>query len=672
VFRDALSALEVRRLVLAIHDQSFPSAPDENVGRGSPYGKGARDLFEFAGSLGFNGVQLGPQGDTALENPSPYDGALFTKSPMSIALGTLQEDRDWAPICAGSLAEIVNARPEGASDRAQYGYAWHAARQTLATLYARFAANREHHPLLAARFAEFRRLRERSLEPDAAFEVLTGEHGTDDWRLWPQHDGSDRDPATSVPPGAGDTTAVTAGVVDRSLFCPPPELVACADRRRAWLRRERANHLERHAFGQFILSEQHHKLRGALAAMGVPFALYGDFPIGFSHRDVWSRRSLFRSDYAMGAPPSRTNPDGQPWGFPVLDPEQYFSDPRTGAPGPVLDLLIARVEGMLAEFDGLRIDHPHGLVCPWVYFNDDPDPGAAVARGARLFCSPNLPDHPRLMRLAIPTPDQLSVDPGIARYADDWVRELRDDQVAKYGVLFDAIMTRVSIGNRQSGDIVCEVLSTWPYPLRRVMERYGLGRFCVLQKADLTRQDDVYRAENAAARDWIMVGNHDTRSIWLLADAWHGTAAGIQWAGYLADQLMPSAVPRARLARWLAADARHLCQAMFATMFASRAGQVSVFFTDLFGMRETYNRPGVVDPNNWTLRLPGDWRRLHQDRVKDLGALNMALALALALASRPSPPHPTLIASLLHEARVQTPTLDQEIISLIESARNAA
>ena len=63
------------------------------------------------------------------------------------------------------------------------------------------------------------------------------------------------------------------------------------------------------------------------------------------------------------------------------------------------------------------------------------------------------------------------------------------------------------------------VLSTWPFPLRAVMNRYGLGRFCVTQKGDLTRADDVYRSENATDRDWIMVGNHDTRPIWRVAEA---------------------------------------------------------------------------------------------------------------------------------------------------------
>ena len=45
--------LGIRRLVLQIHDASFPSCADEEVGRGSPYSAGARDFLSFAQSLGF-------------------------------------------------------------------------------------------------------------------------------------------------------------------------------------------------------------------------------------------------------------------------------------------------------------------------------------------------------------------------------------------------------------------------------------------------------------------------------------------------------------------------------------------------------------------------------------------------------------------------------------------
>jgi 4-alpha-glucanotransferase len=502
----------------------------------------------------------------------------------------------------------VAARPEGRPDRVRQAHAWHATRGILAALHQRFRAERGQHAALEGRFAAFARSAGPALAADGDFEALATAHGTDEWRSWP--------------------------AADRDLYLA----TEAASPRRAALRAARAADIERHLFGQFLLAEQHQALRAA-AGGAQPVALFGDLQIGFSHRDVWSRRGLFRTDYLMGAPPSRTNPAGQAWGYPVLDPARYRG--ADGQPGPVLDLVLGRVGRMLDDFDGLRIDHPHGLVCPWVYRADDPDPGAAVGRGARLFESPDLPDHPALARFAIPARAQLSVDPGIARYADEWVRELREDQVDRYGILFDTMMARVRAAGRSVSDVICEVLSTWPYPLRRVMQRHGLGRFRVTQKADLARPDDVYRTENAAPEDWLMVGNHDTPPIWALALQRQGTAAGAAWAAYLSERLMPVEALRPRLAQWLAAHPHHLCQGMFAELFTSRARRVSVFFADLFGLEDVYNRPGVVNDDNWSLRLPPDFDALYRTRVARGAALDVPLALALACVAR-APAEPRL------------------------------
>lgn len=634
--RDARVALGVDRLVMAIHDQSFPSTPDEDIGRGSPYGQGARSLLRLVAALGFDGLQFGPQGDTSLTNPSPYDGALFSKSPLSIALGTLAEDPAWAPLVRDLLPPEVAARPAGATDRVGYEYAWRSAHRNLTALHARFRASSDTPASapLKERFEVFRRTRGPILEADGLFAALSAEHGSDDWRTW---------------------NGAAHGDLDRSLFCPPSNRREAALARRAALAKSHAVEIDRHLFGQFVLHEQHRTLREAArtAAPEGGIALFGDLQIGFSHREVWSRRHLFVNGYLMGAPPSRTNPAGQPWGYPVLDPAQC----RPGEPGR--RLVETRVASLLDDFDGIRLDHPHGLVCPWVYDAHDGDPAAAVGRGARLRCSPNLSDHPRLRALAIPSVAQLSEDPGIPRYADGWVRELTDGQVIEYGVLFDVVMTAVAAAGRKQTDVVCEVLSTWPYPLRRVMERYHLGRFCVTQKADLARPEDVYRSENTSARDWIMVGNHDTPPLWALVEAWQGSAAWAARALYLAERLTSDGATRPAVARWIAADPRHLCHAMVADLFAAPARRVSMFFPDLFGMKAIYNRPGVVDPDNWTLRLPAGFDDDYRERLQSGRALNLPLALALALAARASEPADPHLAALgrrlLEAARALSP-----------------
>src|SRR5215468_11643909 len=87
-----LARLGVRRMLLAIHDASFPSNADEDTGRGSPATRAAARLFAYARSLGFTGIQLGPQGQTTRDNPSPYDSTIFSRNLGNLALDALRPD----------------------------------------------------------------------------------------------------------------------------------------------------------------------------------------------------------------------------------------------------------------------------------------------------------------------------------------------------------------------------------------------------------------------------------------------------------------------------------------------------------------------------------------------------------------------------------------------------
>jgi 4-alpha-glucanotransferase len=615
----ALERLGVDRLVLVIHDASFPAAAADDTGRGSPYGAGGLALFELAAAVGFNGVQLGPQGETTAHNPSPYDGTIFSKSFLSIALRPLADDPRWGGLLPRELLdEIVAARP-GRADRVPYAYVHAAHRRALREAFAAFALRRDALAPLAGELAAFEREHAAWLDRYGLFEALALEHGTAAWPRW-------------------------ASEEDRRLWAPPPGAEAEHERRRRELRARYRDELAFHAFCQFVAHAQHAELRRAIAPLGVK--LYGDLQIGHSIVDAWSYQSLYLAGYRMGAPPSRTNPDGQPWGYPVLDPAQYRDGDEDG---PARQMVCARMDKMLTEFDGVRIDHPHGLVCPWVYRADDPDPLRAVQTGARLFAAPDLPDHPDhpdLVRFAIPRPDQVDRAPGALRWGDHWVRELDAAQIDRYALLFDCVIDRARAHGRDVGDVVCEVLSTWPYPLRRVMERHGLGRFRVTQKASPRDPTDVYRSENARPSDWIMVGNHDTRPLRIIAETWRGTPEASERAAYLASRLIPDGAARAVFARDLEADPARMVEAMFADLFASPARNVSVFFADLFGCREVYNVPGTVAEANWSLRLPPDFAELYRDRVRDREALDLPRVLALALRARGTDEDDALAARL--------------------------
>ena len=594
--RDALRRLEIDDLVLGIPDRCFPSAADEDVGIGSAYAPSAEGFVEIVRDLGYTGLQLGPQGETSEGNASPYDGTLFARGRLSVSLARLATDPAWAEIVdRHALAEVVRTTPAGPPDAIRWQHAYRAQRAGLAAAYGRLAERRaaDDPPAVAlgARVDAFTRAAWSWLERDALHEALVELHGEPSWRRWP--------------------------AVDRRLFAPSAE----AERRRARLLAERGETIARHAFEQFVAHGQHAAFRARCRTLGLE--LWGDLQIGFSERDAWAHQELFLGGYALGAPPSRTNPEGQPWGYPIFDPAQHDA---------VAALVTARAEKMFEEFDGMRVDHPHGYVCPWVYRTDETDALAAVQGGARLFASPALPDHPALARFAIARPEQLNAT--AARWADDWGVALEDAQVGRYGRLFDAIVTVARARGRGADALACEVLSTCPYPLRRVLAAHGLGRFRITQKADLRDPADVYRSENAEPADWVMLGNHDTRPVWLLVDEWRRAGTLAERAGYLAARLEPVAAHRDAFARRLLDRPALVAQAQLADLLACRARHVMVFFADAFGLRAVYNQGGVVAPENWMLRLGPDWRRAWQMRLAADEAMNLPLALAMALRAR--------------------------------------
>jgi hypothetical protein len=258
-----------------------------------------------------------------------------------------------------------------------------------------------------------------------------------------------------------------------------------------------------------------------------------------------------------------------------------------------------------------------------------PDPHAAVRAGARLFSAP---EHPAFARWAIARPGQIEM--GRSPYADDRVRELTAEQVDRYAILFDAFVAEARLQGRGPQDIVPEVLSTQPYPVARVLQRHRLGRFRVTQKASLNDALDVYRGENARPEDWIMAGTHDTAPIWRVAEAWLREGTATPHALYLASRLVPEEGARSAWARKVAASPRALARAQLADLFVGPARNVMIFFADLLGLRDVYNRPGTVSDENWSLRVPPDFAEAHARAAREGSALDLPAALAAAMRAR--------------------------------------
>src|SRR5215211_665821 len=344
--RDALALLEKDDFVLGIQDVSFPNDDAEDVGRGTPYSRVAERFLAFAAGLGFTGIQLGPQGITHRASGSPYEGTLFSRNPLNLPLGRLV---DRGLLSRETLDALVASRPPGALRRSPYTFVFDAYQRVKDEVFSAYRARPAFRPAVEA----YWRRHEHWLLRDALYDALCAEHGHPYWRDWPAE-----------------------AELDTRLFAPRSGEEERARRRIESLRERHASMLERHALFQFLIDEEHRALRARTQALG--HALFGDLQIGYSAQDAWAYQALCLEGYRMGAPPSRTNPDGQPWGYAVLDPTGYGT---SDSPGPALAFVRARLERVFEEYDGVRIDHPHGWVCPWVYRADDPEPFHAVQNG---------------------------------------------------------------------------------------------------------------------------------------------------------------------------------------------------------------------------------------------------------------------------------------------------
>lgn len=153
-------------------------------------------------------------------------------------------------------------------------------------------------------------------------------------------------------------------------------------------RREHADEVERHAFGQFLFDRQWSALRSYARDAGV--AIVGDIPIFVSHdsADVWAHPELFSLDEAgeptvvSGVPPDYFSETGQRWGNPLY---RWDVMERNG-----FRWWTERFRRTLEMVDLARIDHFRGFESYWevpgeeeTALNGEWKPGP----GSRLFAA---------------------------------------------------------------------------------------------------------------------------------------------------------------------------------------------------------------------------------------------------------------------------------------------
>jgi 4-alpha-glucanotransferase len=160
------------------------------------------------------------------------------------------------------------------------------------------------------------------------------------------------------------------------------------------------------------------------------------------------------------------------------------------------------------------------------------------------------------------------------------------------------------------------------------MKQYDLLGMRLTQFTVPTEEEDPYRCKNITERCWAMVGTHDNRPVSLWAKSLVHTHEGYLHVKNLVEDLFSEADNKDELIVQMTNDENFLKETKLVELFACKAQNIQIFFTDFFNMTQTYNTPGTSGDKNWSLRLPANFDSME--------TINLPQILKKAIISRGS------------------------------------
>ena len=600
IIKEALKVLGKKHLAFIAHANSFPAESGKNTGFGSSNSNAAKKLMDFLSGV-FTDVQLGPAGKTKSIDASPYTGTIFSNNPLFIDLEQLTTDEWFNILSVETYNKITENNPNKDTNKTAYSYIFNEQEKALKEAFENF--KKLNNAELKSKFETYKEKNKFWLEKDSLYEALIIENGNDYWPMWESE-------------------------TDKSLFNPQnDEQKIQYTKRIEELKEKYADVIEYYSFCQFVISVQNEKTREYAQSRGLK--MIADRQVAFSDRDNWAYQAYFLKGWCLGCPPDYFSEDGQAWGFPVMDPEKLFNpDGSLGEGGLLMKELYKKM--FTENPGGVRIDHMVGLIDPWVYVAGRKP---KIEEGAgRLYSSP---EHPVLSRYAIATMDDLNNE--VEADKEERIIKLTPEQVRKYGRLVEKIVIGAAeeVG-LDKDSIVCEDLGTLTMPVVSVMKEYDLQGMKLIQFVVPEKPMHPYRCKNINERCWAMVGTHDNEPIAMWANATVHTEAGYLNGKNLAEDLYPDAnnEEREQIAVRCSNDAEFLTQNKLIELFACKAENIQIFFTDFLGLYDVYNRPGTSGDANWSLRIPDNYEEVYCNNLKSGKALNLPLILKLAIYAR--------------------------------------
>ncbi len=592
VIRKALKALGKKNFVFIMHNGSFPSVEGENTGFGTINSQAGKNFMDYASGL-FDAIQMGPAGKTKSSDSSPYTGTIFSNNPLFIDLKELTTDKWHKILSEKTFKDIVDNNPNKDKNKTSYSYITKRQDEALTEAYENFLKLND--KKLNAEFETYKIENDSWLDKDSLYEAFALENGTDYWPNWKNK-------------------------ADKNVFNPKSiEEKIEYGKRIDEMSKKYAKEIDKYKFIQFVLNKQNVETKKYADSKNIK--MIADRQVAFSDRDCWAYQSLFLEGWCLGCPPDYFSKDGQAWGFPVIDPEKlYNSDGSLGEAGILMKNLFKKM--FKENPGGVRIDHIVGLIDPWVYKAGKkpmPEQGAG-----RLYSSP---EHPELSKYAIAKLEDL--DTTLTPDKEKRVKSLTEEQIRLYGRLIEKIVIAAAKEEGLTKDsIVCEDLGTLTNPVAAVMKEYELLGMKLTQFTVPTEDDDPYRCKNITKKCWAMIGTHDNQPVSLWAKSLVHTHEGYLHVKNLVEDLFKEAPNKDEIIVKMTNDENFLKETKLVELFACQAENIQIFFTDFFGMNQTYNTPGTSGDKNWSLRLPNNFAQME--------TINLPLLLKKAIIARGS------------------------------------
>lgn len=592
VIRKALKALGKKNFVFIMHNGSFPSVEGENTGFGTINSQAGKNFIDYASGL-FDAIQMGPAGKTKSSDSSPYTGTIFSNNPLFIDLKELTTDKWHKILSEKTFKDIVDNNPNKDKNKTSYSYITKRQDEALTEAYENFLKLND--KKLNAEFDTYKIENDSWLDKDSLYEAFALENGTDYWPNWKNK-------------------------ADKNVFNPKSiEEKIEYGKRIDEMSKKYAKEIDKYKFIQFVLNKQNVETKKYADSKNIK--MIADRQVAFSDRDCWAYQSLFLEGWCLGCPPDYFSKDGQAWGFPVIDPEKlYNSDGSLGEAGILMKNLFKKM--FKENPGGVRIDHIVGLIDPWVYKAGKkpmPEQGAG-----RLYSSP---EHPELSKYAIAKLEDL--DTTLTPDKEKRVKSLTEEQIRLYGRLIEKIVIAAAKEEGLTKDsIVCEDLGTLTNPVAAVMKEYELLGMKLTQFTVPTEDDDPYRCKNITKKCWAMIGTHDNQPVSLWAKSLVHTHEGYLHVKNLVEDLFKEAPNKDEIIVKMTNDENFLKETKLVELFACQAENIQIFFTDFFGMNQTYNTPGTSGDKNWSLRLPNNFTQME--------TINLPLLLKKAIIARGS------------------------------------